>query len=61
MAGLLLKIFSGFYRISCEVTMKILRDNKDSIMSVLDAFIHDPLVEWEDEQRKMVRSQFRGS
>jgi len=34
--------------------MQLLRDNKDSLMSVLDAFIHDPLVEWEDEKRKMV-------
>jgi hypothetical protein len=25
-------------------------------MSVLDAFIHDPLVEWEDEKRKLVSS-----
>jgi len=23
-------------------------------MSVLDAFVHDPLVEWEDEKKKMV-------
>jgi phosphatidylinositol kinase/protein kinase (PI-3 family) len=35
--------------------MQLLRDNKDSLMSVLDAFIHDPLVEWEDERRKLVR------
>ena len=35
--------------------MQLLRDNKDSLMSVLDAFIHDPLVEWEDEKRKLVR------
>lgn len=34
--------------------MQLLRENKDSLMSVLDAFIHDPLVEWEDEKRKMV-------
>jgi serine/threonine-protein kinase ATR len=26
-------------------------------MSVLDAFIHDPLVEWEDEKRKLVGYQ----
>ncbi|KAL1690090.1 hypothetical protein GGG16DRAFT_56461 [Schizophyllum commune] len=49
----------GFYRISCEVTMKILRDNKDSIMSVLDAFIHDPLVEWEEDKRNLARRQER--
>lgn len=44
----------GVFRIACEVTMQLLRDNKDSLMSVLDAFIHDPLVEWEDEKRKLV-------
>ncbi|KAI5893599.1 uncharacterized protein SCHCODRAFT_02730130 [Schizophyllum commune H4-8] len=49
----------GFYRISCEVTMKILRNNKDSIMSVLDAFIHDPLVEWEEDKRNLARRQER--
>lgn len=49
-----LDTFLGVYRIACEVTMQLLRDNKDSLMSVLDAFIHDPLVEWEDEKRKIV-------
>ncbi|KAJ7130974.1 hypothetical protein C8R46DRAFT_1327841 [Mycena filopes] len=43
----------GVFRIACEVTMQLLRDNKDLLMSVLDAFIHDPLVEWEDEKRKL--------
>ncbi|KAG6832347.1 hypothetical protein H0H87_001811 [Tephrocybe sp. NHM501043] len=32
---------------------------KDSLMSVLDAFIHDPLVEWEDEKRKLEREPSR--
>ncbi|KAH7887463.1 hypothetical protein F5I97DRAFT_2009110, partial [Phlebopus sp. FC_14] len=47
----------GVFRIACEVTMQLLRDNKDSLMSVLDAFIHDPLVEWEDEKRKIDRER----
>lgn len=34
--------------------MSLLRRNKDCLMSVLDAFIHDPLVEWEDEKKRMV-------
>jgi serine/threonine-protein kinase ATR len=46
----------GSFRIACEVTLQLLRDNKDSLMSVLDAFIHDPLVEWEDEKRRLVGS-----
>ena len=44
----------GVYRRAAEITMQLLRDNRDVLMSVLDAFIHDPLVEWEDEKRKMV-------
>lgn len=52
-----LDFFLGVYRIACEVTMQLLRDNKDSLMSVLDAFIYDPLVEWEDEKRKLVQSK----
>ena len=45
---------TGPFRIACEVTMGLLRRNKDCLMSVLDAFVHDPLVEWEDEKKKMV-------
>lgn len=42
----------GVFRIACEITMNLLRENKDCLMNVLDAFIHDPLVEWEDEKRR---------
>jgi hypothetical protein len=49
----------GVFRKACEVTMTLLRENKDSLMSVLDAFIHDPLVEWEDEKRKLEREPSR--
>ncbi|WVQ89598.1 hypothetical protein IAS59_003360 [Cryptococcus gattii] len=31
---------------AAEITMNILRSNSDSLMSVLEAFVHDPLVEW---------------
>ncbi|PBK93781.1 hypothetical protein ARMGADRAFT_1100399 [Armillaria gallica] len=49
----------GVFRAACDVTLGLLRDNKDSLMTVLDAFIHDPLVEWEDEKRKRERSKTR--
>ena len=26
--------------------MKVLRDNKDSLMAMLEAFVHDPLINW---------------
>lgn len=36
----------GSFRITCENVMRVLRDNKDSLMAVLEAFIHDPLLNW---------------
>lgn len=36
----------GVFRVSCQATLSLLRENKDSIMSLLETFIHDPLVEW---------------
>ena len=34
----------------CGVVMKVLRVNKDSLMNVLETFLHDPLVEWIKKQ-----------
>jgi len=41
--------------------MQILRQNKDALMSVLEAFVHDPLVEWEDERRNQERTKSRNA
>ncbi|EKM51709.1 uncharacterized protein PHACADRAFT_262011 [Phanerochaete carnosa HHB-10118-sp] len=36
----------GSFRITCEISMKVLRDNKESLMAVLEAFVYDPLITW---------------
>lgn len=36
----------GTFRITCENVMRVLRENKESIMAVLEAFVHDPLINW---------------
>ena len=36
----------GNFRSSCESVMQVLRDNRDSLMAMLGAFIHDPLICW---------------
>ncbi|KAG7381210.1 multidrug-resistance type transporter aminotriazole resistance [Phytophthora pseudosyringae] len=36
----------GVFRRVSEVTMYLLRENKATLRSVLESFIHDPLVEW---------------
>jgi serine/threonine-protein kinase ATR len=37
----------GTYRRACEVTMSVIHQNRDLLYNVLQAFINDPLVEWE--------------
>ena len=36
----------GNYRLTCESVMQVLRENKDSVMAVLEAFVYDPLLNW---------------
>ncbi|KAL8819240.1 MAG: hypothetical protein Q9223_002295 [Gallowayella weberi] len=36
----------GSYKLSSEAVMRVIRDNKESLMAVLEAFIHDPLLNW---------------
>ena len=36
----------GNYRMTCESVMEVLRDHRDSVMAVLEAFVYDPLLNW---------------
>lgn len=36
----------GTYRVNCERTMRVLRENRDSVMAMLEAFVYDPLISW---------------
>ncbi|VVC29054.1 Phosphatidylinositol 3-/4-kinase, catalytic domain,FATC domain,Protein kinase-like [Cinara cedri] len=36
----------GTYRSTCVSVMTVLRNNKDSLMAVLEAFVYDPLLNW---------------
>ncbi|PIN25709.1 Protein kinase of the PI-3 kinase family [Handroanthus impetiginosus] len=44
--GLGITGYEGTYLRVCEITLSILREHKETLMSVLETFIHDPLVEW---------------
>lgn len=36
----------GSFRITCENVMRVLRENKESLMAILEAFAYDPLINW---------------
>ncbi|KAJ2734564.1 hypothetical protein IW152_002221 [Coemansia sp. BCRC 34962] len=38
--------YEGAFRKTCEMTLGLLRVHRDALMSVLESFLHDPLVEW---------------
>ncbi|KAJ2060643.1 hypothetical protein GGI17_003611 [Coemansia sp. S146] len=38
--------YEGTFRKTCEMTLSVLREHRDGLMSVLESFLHDPLVEW---------------
>ena len=42
----------GVYRRSCEATLSVLRKHRETILSVMDTFVHDPLVEWSRKVNK---------
>lgn len=37
---------SGTFGATCRMVMRVLRDNKLSVMAMLEAFVHDPLINW---------------
>ncbi|GAB2267814.1 hypothetical protein Dimus_002790 [Dionaea muscipula] len=45
-AGLGITGYEGIFLRVCEITLSVLRTHRETLMSVLETFIHDPLVEW---------------
>lgn len=37
---------NGVFRKTCEVTLHVMRKERDPLLSVLQTFVYDPLVEW---------------
>jgi phosphatidylinositol kinase/protein kinase (PI-3 family) len=38
--------YEGTYRMSCEIVLRVLQQNKSSLLSVFETLVHDPIVEW---------------
>jgi len=50
----------GVFRRSCEVTLRLLRNQCDSLLTVLRTFIYDPLVEWQRTKgRELLAEAFK--
>ncbi|KAI9495515.1 hypothetical protein BDB00DRAFT_927415 [Zychaea mexicana] len=47
----------GIFRIAAEETMRVLRKHKEVLMTLLDAFVYDPLVHWATEAEELEERQ----
>lgn len=55
----------GLFRVSCEVTGALVRDNEASLMNILETLLYDPLLDWRTQENpqqhlKKVREKIRG-
>jgi Phosphatidylinositol 3- and 4-kinase/FATC domain len=49
----------GVFRKCCEVTLEIMRENKDLVMMVCEVFLHDPLYNWSLSPLKIIQDQLQ--
>uniref|UniRef100_A0A8D3CTB5 Serine/threonine-protein kinase ATR n=1 Tax=Scophthalmus maximus TaxID=52904 RepID=A0A8D3CTB5_SCOMX len=47
----------GLFRQACEVTLRLMRDQREPLTSVLKTFLHDPLVEWSKQAKGLSKAQ----
>jgi len=47
----------GTFRRCCEETLKVLRENNESLLTILEVFLHDPLYRWTLSPLKALRLQ----
>ena len=40
----------GPFRIACEKVLRVLRRNKETLLTLLEAFVYDPLVDWSTDK-----------
>jgi len=51
----------GNFRSTCEAVMSMLRNNKESVLAMLEAFVHDPLINWRLLVRPEATEELRDS
>lgn len=49
----------GMFRRSCEITLRILRTQSETLMSVLRPFVYDPMVTWRSTSASSARPPAR--
>ena len=51
----------GSFKTTSEITMNAMRENKESLLAVLEAFVYDPLITWRLTQTQEQQRRGRGT
>ena len=55
-----MSVEQGVFRLSCEQVLKILRQGRETLLTLLEAFVYDPLVDWTTANDGAFASAFYG-
>ena len=47
----------GNFRSTCENTIRVMRENKESLLAIMEAFVYDPLISFRLLNPKMFKKQ----
>lgn len=50
----------GVFRMSCETAMRVLREQRDVVLTLLEAFVNDPLLDWQAGSDTGIIASFYG-
>jgi hypothetical protein len=50
----------GLFRSSCEQVMKVLRKERETLLTLLEAFVYDPLLDWTSSDTGIIASFYGG-
>lgn len=39
-------VLQGIYRMACENVLKTMRKGRETLLTLLEAFVYDPLIDW---------------
>ncbi|KAJ8915770.1 hypothetical protein NQ315_004582 [Exocentrus adspersus] len=52
--------FSGIFRLACENVLKIMRKGRETLLTLLEAFVYDPLIDWTIGNEALAGTTFGG-
>lgn len=53
--------FQGTFRLTCETVLQSLKKGRETLLTLLEAFVYDPLVDWAVNEEDSAEPAIKGS